>query len=259
MSPTLRPSRSLADELRARSDENLQELFSARPDLLSPLPTDITALAARASSSPSIARVLDGLNSWEIQVLEMLAVLPEPLTMDALLTVGGTNAAMPYTKFLTLALIYMDEDQIRVLNSVRDALGPEPAGLGPVGLGDRKRWMKKIDEAPASAKAMLEKLTWGPPRGTVSDVKRPTSTVSWLLENQLLTPVDNQTVALPREVGIYLRGNRVHKERLDIPPGYAGKVLTREDVDSAAIGAVLEILHHIEELLHFWAGEPAAA
>lgn len=259
MSPTLRPSRSLADELRARSDENLQELFSARPDLLSPLPTDITALAARASSSPSIARVLDGLNSWEIQVLEMLAVLPEPLTMDALLTVGGTNAAMPYTKFLTLALIYMDEDQIRVLNSVRDALGPEPAGLGPVGLGDRKRWMKKIDEAPASAKAMLEKLTWGPPRGTVSDVKRPTSTVSWLLENQLLTPVDNQTVALPREVGIYLRGNRVHKERLDIPPSYAGKVLTREDVDSAAIGAVLEILHHIEELLHFWAGEPAAA
>lgn len=56
MSPNLRPSRSLADELRARSDENLQALFSQRPDLLSPLPTDITALAARASSSPSIAR-----------------------------------------------------------------------------------------------------------------------------------------------------------------------------------------------------------
>ena len=259
MSPSLRPSRSLADELRARSDENLQALFSARPDLLSPLPTDITALAARASSSPSISRVLDGLNTWEIQVLEILAVLPEPVTLDSLIEIAGVNAKAPYEKFLSLALIYMDEEQVRVLNSVRDALGPEPAGLGPVGLSDRKRWIKRIQEAPPAAKAMLDKLTWGPPRGTVTDVKRPTSTVSWLLENQLLTPIDNQTVALPREVGIYLRGNRVHKERLDTPPIYAGKTLTREDVDSAAIGAALEILHHIEELLHFWAGEPAAA
>ena len=259
MSPNLRPSRSLADELRARSDENLQALFRQRPDLLSPLPTDITALAARASSSPSIARVLDGLTTWEIQVLEILAVLPEPVTLDSLLEMAGANAQAPFEKFRTLALIYRDEEQVRVLNSVRDALGPEPAGLGPVGLSDRKRWVKRLDQAPPAAKAMLDKLTWGPPRGTVTDVKRPTSTVSWLLENQLLTPIDNQTVALPREVGIYLRGNRVHKERLDLPPVYTGKPLTSEDVDSAAIGAVLEILHHIEELLHFWAGEPAAA
>ena len=47
MSAPLRPARSLADELRARSDEQLRELFVLRPDLLSPLPTDITALAAR--------------------------------------------------------------------------------------------------------------------------------------------------------------------------------------------------------------------
>ena len=259
MSRTLRPARSLADELRARSDENLQQLFTHRPDLLSPLPTDITALAARASSSPSIARVLDGLTTWEIQVLETIAVLPEPLTLDSLLAIAGKKAIAPYEKFLTLALIYKDEDQIRILNSVRDGLGPEPAGLGPVGLSDRQRWIKKIDSAPPAAKAMLEKLTWGPPRGSVTDVKRPTSTVSWLLENQLLTPIDNHTVALPREVGIYLRGNRVHKELSDDPPSYSGKELARDDVDTAAIGAVLEILHHIEELLHFWAGEPAAA
>lgn len=259
MSSALRPARSLADELRARSDENLRDLFSQRPDLLSPLPTDITALAARASSSPSIARVLDGLNTWEIQVLEILAVLPEPVTLQSLLAITGASGRAPAEKFLTLALIYMDEDQIRILNAVRDGVGPEPAGLGPAGLSNPDRWMKKIDGAPAAAKAMLEKLTWGPPRGTVSDVKRPTSTVSWLLENQLLTPIDSRTVALPREVGIYLRGNRVHREHFDTPPNYSGKELTIDDVDSAAIGAVIEILHHIEELLHFWAGEPAAA
>ena len=259
MSSTLRPARSLADELRARSDAHLQELFSLRPDLLSPLPTDITALAARASSSPSIARALDSCTTWEIQVLEMLVALPEPVTLDALLEMAGPNAQAPYDRFHTLALIYMDEDQIRILNSVRDGLGPEPAGLGPSGMGDPTRWRKKIKEAPPAAQAMLDKLTWGPPRGAVSDVRRPTSTLSWLLENHLLTPLDNHTVALPREVAIYLRGNRVHKELRDTPPPYAGKSLAQEDVDSTAIGAALELLHHIEELLHFWAGEPAAA
>jgi len=259
MSRSLRPARSLADELRARSDESLQELFTLRPDLLSPLPTDITALAARASSAPSIARALDLLNAWEIQVLEIIAVLSEPVTLKSVKEIAGERAIAPYEKFVTLALIYMDEAEIRILNSVRDALGPEPAGLGPVGTGDQNRWRKKIDDAPSAAKAMLEKLTWGPPRGTVTDVKRPTSAVSWLMENQLLTPIDTHTVALPREVGIYLRGNRVHKEHFDIPPAYSSKNLAPEDVDSAAIGAALEILHHMEELLHFWAGEPAAA
>jgi len=206
MSRSLRPARSLADELRARSDESLQELFTLRPDLLSPLPTDITALAARASSAPSIARALDLLNAWEIQVLEIIAVLSEPVTLKSVKEIAGERAIAPYEKFVTLALIYMDEAEIRILNSVRDALGPEPAGLGPVGTGDQSRWRKKIDDAPSAAKAMLEKLTWGPPRGTVTDVKRPTSAVSWLMENQLLTPIDTHTVALPREVGIYLRG-----------------------------------------------------
>jgi hypothetical protein len=219
----------------------------------------MSALAARASAAPSIARVLDGLTTWEIQVLETLAVLPEPISMEALLEISGSNALTPVEKFRTLALIYVDEEHIRILTSVRDSLGPEPAGLGPVGFGTKERWLKKVDTAPPAAQAMLDKLTWGPPRGTVSDTKKPSSTISWLMENQLLVPIDGHTVALPREVGIYLRGNKVHKERFDTPPEFTGKPMERADVDSAAIGAVLEIVHHIEELLHFWAGEPAAA
>jgi hypothetical protein len=219
----------------------------------------MSALAARASAAPSIARVLDGLTTWEIQVLETLAVLPEPISMEALLEISGSNALTPVEKFRTLALIYMDEEHIRILTSVRDSLGPEPAGLGPVGFGTKERWLKKVDTAPPAAQAMLDKLTWGPPRGTVSDTKKPSSTISWLMENQLLVPIDGHTVALPREVGIYLRGNKVHKERFDTPPEFTGKHMERADVDSAAIVAVFEIVHHIEELLHFWAGEPAAA
>ena len=82
MSAVIRPARSLADELRARSDEHLRELFLLRPDLLSPLPTDMSALAARAGAAPSVARTLDGLTTWELQVLEILVVLPEPVSIE---------------------------------------------------------------------------------------------------------------------------------------------------------------------------------
>ena len=43
-----RSSPSFAEELRKRDDATIAALFSARPDLLSPVPSDFSALAARA-------------------------------------------------------------------------------------------------------------------------------------------------------------------------------------------------------------------
>ena len=40
---------TFADELRARSDEDLATVFKLRPDLVTPVPNDFSALAARAS------------------------------------------------------------------------------------------------------------------------------------------------------------------------------------------------------------------
>jgi hypothetical protein len=50
---------TFADELRARSDEDLATIFKLRPDLVTPVPNDFSALAARASSTPSLVRALD--------------------------------------------------------------------------------------------------------------------------------------------------------------------------------------------------------
>ena len=60
MSPaaTERP-RSLADDLRARDDAALAALLRARPDLRTPVPADLAALAARATTRPSVQRALD--------------------------------------------------------------------------------------------------------------------------------------------------------------------------------------------------------
>ena len=53
----LRP-RSLADDLRHRTDAQLEALFATRPDLLHPVPTDLGQLAVRATTSPSVSSAL---------------------------------------------------------------------------------------------------------------------------------------------------------------------------------------------------------
>ena len=49
---------TLTDVLRGLPDEGLAALFRMRPDLVVPPPSDMSALAARAQSRPSVARVL---------------------------------------------------------------------------------------------------------------------------------------------------------------------------------------------------------
>ena len=68
-------SPSFAEELRGRDDKSLGELFSARPDLLSPVPSDVTALAARANSTPSLLRARDVLTQWQFDVLTAMVIL----------------------------------------------------------------------------------------------------------------------------------------------------------------------------------------
>ncbi|WP_147279143.1 hypothetical protein [Dermatophilus congolensis] len=59
--PSSRKIRSLAEDLRARSDDALITLLQQRPDLARPTIPDLRTLAARATSTPSAARALDNL------------------------------------------------------------------------------------------------------------------------------------------------------------------------------------------------------
>jgi len=69
--------RTLAEELRARSDEALTGLLRARPDLLNPVPGDLTQLSARLSSRASALRALERLDRFTLQVAEALAAAPD--------------------------------------------------------------------------------------------------------------------------------------------------------------------------------------
>ena len=248
---------SFAQELRDRSDEDLTKLFSLRPDLITPVPADMTALSTRATSAPSLLRALETLNQWQFQVLEVCAALSDPFTSKEVVALSDKAAELVIAHLHSIALIYRDNRGYRMPRAVRDILGNEPAGLGPQSGSPID--FKVIAAAPAAAKEVLDKLTWGPPRGQVGDIRKKGTPIHWLLENQLLIPIDTATVALPREVGIHLRGNKVHQELLISQPTLEGNKVKSADIERAALASISNTLRWVQELMNFWSEETPTA
>jgi len=249
--------RSYADYLRALDDAALISIFTHRPDLVTPVPPDIASLAVRASSAPSLARAVDGLNKWQLQVLEACAVLNEPFSEKEVAGCTDKSAIFIIPGLIERGLLYQDKDGLRIPTTLREVLGNEIAGLGPASMGALK--LKKLEEAPASSKKVLDAMLWGPPRGTIGDIKKPGAGVQWLLDENFLIPFNQTTVVLPREVAIYLRGNKVHRELETSAPSVAGGSRDTKSVQLAAIANITTFLRWTEEVLNFWAQEPPTA
>jgi hypothetical protein len=249
--------RSFSDYLRSVDDAALLNLFTARPDLVTPVPPDIASLAVRACSAPSLARAIDSLNDWQFQVLEAAASLNEPFSEKNVMSLTEKEAKGALEHLVTIGLIYPSDDGLRLPTQLRDVIGTEPAGLGPASLAKLK--LSELDDAPIDAKKVLERLVWGPPRGSVGDIKNPGPGVNWLLDKKFLVPLDQRTVVLPREVAIALRGGKIHKERFIKQPELKGARRDDRQVNLAAIANVSTVLRWVEELLNFWADEPADA
>jgi len=249
--------RSFSDYLRSVDDASLLELFTARPDLVTPVPPDIASLAVRACSAPSLARAIDSLNQWQFQVLEAAASLNEPFLEKSVIALTEKEAKGALEHLVTVGLVYPSDDGMRLPTQLRDVIGTEPAGLGPASMAKLK--LSELDDAPADAKKVLERLVWGPPRGSVGDIKNPGPGVNWLLEKKFLVPLDQRTVILPREVAIALRGGKIHKERFIKQPSLSGAKRIEQQINLAAIANVSTVLRWVEELLNFWADEPADA
>ena len=96
---------SFAQELRDRSDEDLTSLFASRPDLITPVPADMTALSTRATSAPSLLRALETLNQWQFQVLEVCAALSDPFTTKEVIALSEKSAEKVVQHLHNIALI----------------------------------------------------------------------------------------------------------------------------------------------------------
>jgi hypothetical protein len=117
------------------------------------------------------------------------------------------------------------------------------------GAGDRER-------------EVLGQLAAGSPLGTVRDATRPVAAqdadnpVRWLLAHGLLVAIDSDTVELPREVGLLVRGDApLGAPRLH-PPDAAPRAIGTETADDAGAGQALTLLRMVETLLEAYALDP---
>ncbi|MBQ1089093.1 helicase C-terminal domain-containing protein [Streptomyces sp. B93] len=144
--PTEKPTapRSLAEALRSRDDASLAALLRSRPDLITPVPTDLTQLATRAGTRASVVRALERLDRFAVQTAQALAVAPDPATYDDLLgLLAGDDrdptvtAALPRTLRLLReqALVWGPDDRLRLVRTARELLSPSPQHPSPTGLG----------------------------------------------------------------------------------------------------------------------------
>ncbi|MEU2179904.1 helicase-associated domain-containing protein, partial [Streptomyces thermolilacinus] len=289
-------------------DEGLAALLRARPDLLVPVPNDLTQLATRAGTRASVVRALERLDRFTLQTAEALAVAPDPAPYAVLRALmageGGdpqVEAALPgaVAALRGQALVWGGDDRLRLVRTARELLAPSPQHPSPTGLGptvaeatagmspgrvqeilqavglpsthdpvsavaaltslftDRARMDALLDQAPAEALGVLDRLVWGPPYGEVT--ANPTPPVRWLRDRGLLLPTTARTVALPREVALHLRGGRAHRTPEPVPPAVgAAREYRPQVVDSTAAGQAYTALATAEELLKKWdEGGPA--
>lgn len=250
-------TRSFADYLRSLDDAALISLFSHRPDLITPVPPDIASLAVRASSAPSLARAIDSLNAWQYQVLEACAIATEPFTEKTIAGLTDKAALFVLPGLQERGLIYQGKDGFYLPTTAREVLGNEIQGLGPQSMV--KVNLKKLEDAPPAAKKALEAMVWGPPRGTVADVNTPGAGVAWLLENNFVVAANTKTVLLVRDVALSLRGGKLHRQLEITAPVITGEKRSEKSVQLAAIANITTFLRWTEEILNFWAQEPAQA
>ncbi|MFJ6440957.1 helicase C-terminal domain-containing protein [Streptomyces sp. NPDC091649] len=273
---TTTPPRTLAEALRARGDESLAGLLRARPDLLNPVPNDITQLATRAGTRASVVRALEHLDRFALQTAEALAVAPDPAPYDTLLSLltgdglddgdqrddagAAITAALPgaLSTLREQALVWGEDDRLRLVRTARELLAPSPQHPSPTGLGPTVAEatagmspgrLQEILTAtglpathdPVSAvtalaalftdRTRMAQLLDTAPVEALSVLDRlvwgppygevtpnPTPPVKWLRDRGLLLPVSTRTVVLPREAALHLRAGRAHRVPEPVPP-----------------------------------------
>jgi len=157
--------------LGARSDAELAALLATRPDLVSPAPTCVDALAARATTRLSLERALNDLDQFALHVIEALVVLPCPVPtgrVQELLAVPAAPLRRCLAELCGHALAFDTGEGWRPAPGLRAAVGepwlagrpgrisPEPPPLDVIQNGSRE-----VDHAAATAALRSLRATEG--------------------------------------------------------------------------------------------------
>ena len=230
--------RTLADQLRGWSDEQLSALLDARPDLATPAPHDSSQLAARVVVRASVLRALDVLDALELGVLQSLVQGTDPAEL------GAPSAAVDraLVRLRTLALVWGPSDRpVLVVSEVlRTPEGPERSEVPTL-----------LAEIDPPARAILDHLLETGANGRWSGGAGPTA---GLVASGLLARLDERHVTLPWSVRLSLRAEQ--ERPLDEPPPLLTTERPSALVDRAAAGAAFELVRRTELLLDRWSTHP---
>ncbi len=257
---------SLVDSLRAQDDEMLATLLRLRPDLGVPPPADLVVLATRAGVRASVHRACDDLDSVTLAVLEAAVVADAdtaPVAAAELARLLGPDlpakalsAALQALR--TRALLWDTDEGLSLVPAAREVVPRHPGGLGrpAAGPAGSSALPELLAAVPPEERRVLEALAAGPPIGRSRSGTDPDSPVGRLLARGLLLRVDAETVELPRQVGLALRGERPMGQIPLAPPDIGAKDRGAGVVDRTAGGAALEVLRRLDLLIAFWAHTP---
>lgn len=320
---------SVAAVLADWDDERLARLLTWRPDLASPPPRDLTELAARASSWPSVQACFASLDLGCCQLTEALCLLEQPTTTRQLAGLLGEPVAAedmegPLARLEERALLLRRDDHVQLLPVLAQLR--YPAGLGPPAeallrsqpvtslvamaerlgiparplqdrsskgegahegsakaraakaraskaraskaetlaviteaLSDPNLIERLIGKAPAQAGDLARQLAVGPPvtyspYGNYNLGDR--TTLGWLANRALLVPLSWDTLVMPREVGLSLRGGRPFPGLQLSPPDVVVSPIGPEAVERAAADQALRLVSDVTTILDEWGDTP---
>ncbi|HEX5494689.1 MAG TPA: helicase C-terminal domain-containing protein [Mycobacteriales bacterium] len=138
---------------------------------------------------------------------------------------------------------------------------PEATGLVAEVFADPARLGVLLARCGPDERAVLDQLAEGPPLGTVREATRlvratdADTPVRWLLTHGLLVAVDPDTVELPRQVGLALRGRPLGRRNWQ-PPPVRTQDLGEDAVDAAAAGQAAASIRLVKALLDGFGGSP---
>ena len=248
--PTSAP-RTLADQFRGWSDEQLSALLDARPDLSVPAPQDSSQLAARVATRPSVMR----------RARHAVGARPRGARGRAAPGPGRCRRAGPggqrraasvdgaVERLLRLALLWGTPEELRPVTVLAEVLasprGPEPAEVPGL-----------LTDLPAGARALLDHLDERDADGRTESLTEP---VQQLVGRRLVVVRDDRRhITVPWSVRVALRGGRSTREPVDVVPPLATSERDVALVDRAAAGAAFELVRRVELLLDHWGTQPPA-
>ena len=257
---------TLASTIRGLDAQRLSRLLTLRPDLANPTPRDLAEVSSRAGTHASINAAISSLDRWRLSLLTALAALGD-LTLDELTdaicqgwppkpdTIRA-DVADGVSDLLDTVLVLEDSGHLHVIQVVTTHLPGYPAGLAPVSVMpmSSEEVAERLAAAGPKAHAVLERLVWSP-TGHLPNARRTvtpetaTTPVEMALAHRLLRPLGDDTVVLPREVALPLRGNRLLAEQPSPTPPAWPEPRQTTLVNRAGLGTALEAVSAMSALL----------